>query len=135
MSCCWMALLFIKASLQRRKVYFVLDVLPFSEIVTLHHVLVSVENLWLTLCLFCSLKLECEKLASEKIEIQRHYVMVSMQHLLISCIHKIRKQRKTSISEKIFIFSYFKCRYSTGQNKQRLLTVKRTIIISYFVII
>lgn len=24
-----------------------------------------------------SLKLECEKLASEKIEIQRHYVMVS----------------------------------------------------------
>lgn len=27
---------------------------------------------------FCfSLKLECEKLASEKIEIQRHYVMVS----------------------------------------------------------
>lgn len=28
---------------------------------------------------FCSsLKLECEKLASEKIEIQRHYVMVSI---------------------------------------------------------
>lgn len=25
----------------------------------------------------CSLKLECEKLASEKVEIQRHYVMVS----------------------------------------------------------
>ena len=25
-----------------------------------------------------SLKLECEKLASEKIEIQRHYVMVSL---------------------------------------------------------
>jgi hypothetical protein len=25
-----------------------------------------------------SLKLECEKLASEKIEIQRHYVMVSI---------------------------------------------------------
>jgi len=31
----------------------------------------------------CSLKLECEKLASEKIEIQRHYVMVSM---LLSCV-------------------------------------------------
>ena len=29
-------------------------------------------------CLFCfrSLKLECEKLASEKTEMQRHYVMV-----------------------------------------------------------
>ncbi len=27
---------------------------------------------------FCSLKLECEKLASEKIEVQRHYVMVSV---------------------------------------------------------
>lgn len=25
----------------------------------------------------CSLKLECEKLASEKTEMQRHYVMVS----------------------------------------------------------
>lgn len=28
--------------------------------------------------LYFSLKLECEKLASEKIEIQRHYVMVSI---------------------------------------------------------
>lgn len=28
--------------------------------------------------LFCSLKLECEKLASEKTEMQRHYVMVSV---------------------------------------------------------
>lgn len=28
--------------------------------------------------LFCSLKLECEKLASEKTEMQRHYVMVSI---------------------------------------------------------
>lgn len=28
-------------------------------------------------CLCFSLKLECEKLASEKVEIQRHYVMVS----------------------------------------------------------
>jgi len=27
-----------------------------------------------------SLKLECEKLASEKTEMQRHYVMVSRQH-------------------------------------------------------
>lgn len=27
-----------------------------------------------------SLKLECEKLASEKTEMQRHYVMVSKQH-------------------------------------------------------
>lgn len=32
-----------------------------------------------------SLKLECEKLASEKIEIQRHYVMVSMS---LSCVLK-----------------------------------------------
>lgn len=32
-------------------------------------------------CLFCfrSLKLECEKLASEKTEMQRHYVMVGIQ--------------------------------------------------------
>lgn len=31
-------------------------------------------------CLFCfrSLKLECEKLASEKTEMQRHYVMVGI---------------------------------------------------------
>lgn len=27
--------------------------------------------------LICSLKLECEKLASEKTEMQRHYIMVS----------------------------------------------------------
>lgn len=30
---------------------------------------------------FYSLKLECEKLATEKTEIQRHYVMVSELHL------------------------------------------------------
>lgn len=32
-------------------------------------------------CLFCfrSLKLECEKLASEKTEMQRHYVMVGIK--------------------------------------------------------
>uniref|UniRef100_A0A8C1ZR08 TLE family member 2, transcriptional corepressor a n=1 Tax=Cyprinus carpio TaxID=7962 RepID=A0A8C1ZR08_CYPCA len=30
---------------------------------------------YLSFCFFCSLKLECEKLASEKTEIQRHYVM------------------------------------------------------------
>lgn len=30
---------------------------------------------------FYSLKLECEKLATEKTEIQRHYVMVSEFHL------------------------------------------------------
>lgn len=35
--------------------------------------------------MFCfSLKLECEKLASEKIEIQRHYVMVSNKIIEIS---------------------------------------------------
>lgn len=28
---------------------------------------------------FCSLKLECEKLASEKTEMQRHYVMVGIK--------------------------------------------------------
>jgi hypothetical protein len=31
---------------------------------------------------YCSLKLECEKLAQEKTEMQRHYVMVSER---ISC--------------------------------------------------
>lgn len=35
----------------------------------------SVNNNYVFL-IFYSLKLECEKLASEKIEIQRHYVMV-----------------------------------------------------------
>lgn len=42
--------------------------------------------------LFCSLKLECEKLASEKTEMQRHYVMVSLlvflyfsKYLIIQC--------------------------------------------------
>ena len=34
--------------------------------------------LFLSLC--CSLKLECEKLATEKTEIQRHYVMVRDTH-------------------------------------------------------
>lgn len=29
---------------------------------------------------FCSLKLECEKLASEKTEMQRHYVMVGIKN-------------------------------------------------------
>lgn len=34
----------------------------------------------------CSLKIECEKLASEKIEIQRHYVMVSIIYQIsITC--------------------------------------------------
>jgi len=33
----------------------------------------------MTFNLLFSLKLECEKLASEKIEIQRHYVMVSIE--------------------------------------------------------
>lgn len=36
----------------------------------------------LSLSFFCSLKLECEKLATEKTEIQRHYVMVRQ-----TCIH------------------------------------------------
>lgn len=31
-------------------------------------------------CISNSLKLECEKLASEKTEMQRHYVMVSKLH-------------------------------------------------------
>ena len=40
-------------------------------------------------CLMCSLKLECEKLAQEKTEIQRQYIMVSdlnfdqFKHLII----------------------------------------------------
>lgn len=33
---------------------------------------------------FCSLKLECEKLASEKTEMQRHYVMVGVGDTLFS---------------------------------------------------
>ena len=35
------------------------------------------KDLWIIFQPVSSLKLECEKLASEKIEIQRHYVMVS----------------------------------------------------------
>ena len=35
------------------------------------------QDLWFIFQTISSLKLECEKLASEKIEIQRHYVMVS----------------------------------------------------------
>lgn len=47
----------------------------------------------------CSLKLECEKLASEKVEIQRHYVMVSsyqktcrVYYLLHVSLEKINPQ-------------------------------------------
>ena len=38
----------------------------------------SSTPIWIITCRFirCSLKLECEKLATEKVEIQRHYVMV-----------------------------------------------------------
>jgi hypothetical protein len=43
-----------------------------------------------------SLKLECEKLASEKIEIQRHYVMVSIHSFLslLSLVPFIRPTTK-----------------------------------------
>lgn len=34
------------------------------------------QNSFFPHSLYCSLKLECEKLATEKTEIQRHYVMV-----------------------------------------------------------
>lgn len=44
-------------------------------VVTLHGLHTRYCNVF-SLC--SSLKLECEKLASEKIEIQRHYVMVSI---------------------------------------------------------
>lgn len=38
--------------------------------------------------LCCSLKLECEKLATEKTEIQRHYVMVSPFYTdIVECHH------------------------------------------------
>lgn len=39
------------------------------------------EAMFTLSCLFCfhSLKLECEKLASEKTEMQRHYVMVGIK--------------------------------------------------------
>lgn len=43
---------------------------------------VKTSDIMFTLsCLFCfcSLKLECEKLASEKTEMQRHYVMVGIR--------------------------------------------------------
>lgn len=43
---------------------------------------VKTSDIMFTLsCLFCfcSLKLECEKLASEKTEMQRHYVMVGIK--------------------------------------------------------
>ena len=38
----------------------------------------SSTPIWIITCrlIRCSLKLECEKLATEKVEIQRHYVMV-----------------------------------------------------------
>ena len=37
------------------------------------------HNIYIALCFCLSLKLECEKLASEKTEMQRHYVMVSVE--------------------------------------------------------
>lgn len=40
---------------------------------------------------FCSLKLECEKLASEKTEMQRHYVMVRIQDETLSFSYNMSK--------------------------------------------
>lgn len=37
------------------------------------------------------MKLECEKLATEKIEIQRHYVMVSDMNKLLNLMEQIEK--------------------------------------------
>lgn len=48
---------------------------------------VKTSDIMFTLsCLFCfhSLKLECEKLASEKTEMQRHYVMVGIKESTFS---------------------------------------------------
>uniref|UniRef100_A0A673J8K5 Transducin-like enhancer protein 1 n=1 Tax=Sinocyclocheilus rhinocerous TaxID=307959 RepID=A0A673J8K5_9TELE len=46
-----------------------------------HHPFFNQSNkTYLSFCFFCSLKLECEKLATEKTEIQRHYVMVRQTH-------------------------------------------------------
>uniref|UniRef100_A0A8C1ZR57 TLE family member 2, transcriptional corepressor a n=1 Tax=Cyprinus carpio TaxID=7962 RepID=A0A8C1ZR57_CYPCA len=45
---------------------------------------------YLSFCFFCSLKLECEKLASEKTEIQRHYVMTEIaKRLNVICAQLI----------------------------------------------
>uniref|UniRef100_A0A8C2GG55 TLE family member 2, transcriptional corepressor a n=1 Tax=Cyprinus carpio TaxID=7962 RepID=A0A8C2GG55_CYPCA len=44
------------------------------------HLVYISNKTYLSFCFFCSLKLECEKLASEKTEIQRHYVMVRQTH-------------------------------------------------------
>lgn len=45
------------------------------------------------LLFFCSLKLECEKLASEKTEMQRHYIMVSptctLMNLCMTCLSEM----------------------------------------------
>ena len=53
---------------------FICDMIPIKT----HHLYVSPPSpahpRLFSLC--CSLKLECEKLATEKTEIQRHYVMV-----------------------------------------------------------
>ena len=45
------------------------------------------HSLFLKMSLLFSLKLECEKLASEKIEIQRHYVMVNWLRLQYFFFH------------------------------------------------
>lgn len=50
----------------------------------------------LSLSFFCSLKLECEKLATEKTEIQRHYVMVRQTRIHIHnlVLHQMRDTSK-----------------------------------------
>ena len=47
------------------------------------------RDLWIIFQTISSLKLECEKLASEKIEIQRHYVMVSWSTKTLPVLQKI----------------------------------------------
>lgn len=54
------------------------------------HLILTEEVQPLLFVVFFSLKLECEKLASEKTEMQRHYVMVrsvfrSSSHIIMQC--------------------------------------------------
>ena len=55
---------------------------------------------------FCSLKLECEKLAQEKTEIQRQYIMVSFFfHYVINFIYFDLKLLNMSLANFNLIFA------------------------------
>lgn len=62
---------------------------------------------------FCSLKLECEKLASEKTEMQRHYVMVGIRargtfsHYVILCVSLLQTGGNDMLGS--FFYSIMKC--------------------------